>query len=193
MWRDDEGRMGGIIEQYFGDIYTTSNPSGFEDILNGIHLAINEEDADLLGRDFHADEVRRALDQMVPLTSPGPDGMSLIFYKSFWHIMGGNVTSMVLNVLNSRVVPESLNSTFIALIPKVKLPKKVANFHPISLCNVVYKLISKVLVNCLKKFLASAIPESQSAFLLGRLISDNVLVAFETLHYLKRKTNGKVG
>ena len=48
-------------------------------------------------------------------------------------------------------------------------------------------------MNRLKKFLANAILESQSAFLSGRLISNNVLVAFETLHYLKRKTNGKVG
>ena len=54
----------------------------------------------------------------------GPDGMSLIFYKSFWHIVGGDVTTVVLNALNSGVVPESLNSTFIALIPKVKHPKK---------------------------------------------------------------------
>ena len=68
--------------------------------------------------------------------------------------------SVVLNALNSGVVLESLNSIFIALIPKVKHPKKVANFRPISLCNVVYKLISQVLVNQLKKFLASAIPES---------------------------------
>ena len=107
--------------------------------------------------------------------------------------MGGDVTSVVLNVLNSGVVLESLNSTFIALIPKVKHPKKAVDFQCISLCNVVYKLISKVLVNRLKNFLASAIPESQSAFLSGRLISDNVLVAFETLHYLKRKTNGRMG
>ena len=130
---------------------------------------------------------------MAPLTTPGPDSMSPIFYKSFWHIVGGDVTSVVLNALNSGVVPKSLNSTFIALIPKVKHPKRVADFCPISLCNVVYKLISKVLVNRLKMFLASAISESQSAFLSSRLISDNVLVAFETLHYLKRKTNGKVG
>ena len=130
---------------------------------------------------------------MAPLTAPRPDGMSPIFYKSFSHIVGGDVMSVVLNALNFGAVPESLNSTFIALIPKVKHPKRVADFCPISLCNVVYKLISKVLVKRLKKFLASAISESQSAFLLGRLISDNVLVGFETLHYLKRKTNGKVG
>ena len=88
---------------------------------------------------------------------------------------------------------ESLNTTFITLIPKIKHPKKVVDFRPISLCNVIYKLISKVVVNRLKKFLAQAIPESQSDFLSRRLITDNILVAFETLHYLKRKTQGKLG
>ena len=93
----------------------------------------------------------QALKQMAPLTAPGPDGMSPIFYKTYWHIVGKDVTSMVLNALNSGVVHESLNPTFISLIPKIKNPKKVSDFRPISLCNVVYKLISKVLVNRLKK------------------------------------------
>ena len=89
---------------------------------------------------------------MAPLIAPSLDGMSPIFYNSFWHIMGEDVTMVVLKVLNLGVVPKSLNSTLIALIPKVKQPRKVSDFRPISLCNVVYKLISKVLVNWLKKF-----------------------------------------
>ena len=102
---------------------------------------------------------------------------------------------VVVKVLISSVVLESTNSTFIALIPKVKQPRKVFDFCPISLCNVVYKLFSKVLVNRLKIFLAKAIPKSQSAFFFPsrRLISDNVLVAFEMLHYLKGKTQVKLG
>ena len=111
--------------------------------------------------------------------------------------MGEDVTVVVLKVLNSSVVLESINSTFIALIPKVKQPRKVFDFRSISLCNVVYKLLSKVLVNRLNFFLAKAIPESQSAFFFffpsRRLISDNVLVAFEMLHYLKGKTQVKLG
>ena len=97
-----------------------------------------------------------------------------------------------LQALNSGIVPESLNSTFISLISKVKNPKKVSEFRPISLCNVVYKLIAKVVANRLKKLLAKMIPDSQSAFLSGRLITDNILVAFETFHFLKRKTQGKL-
>ena len=76
-------------------------------------------------------------------------------------------------------MPESINTIFIALIPKIKDHKNVSDFRPISLCNRVYKLIAKVLVNRLKLILPYVVSDSQSTF--------------ETLHYLKRKTQGKLG
>ena len=88
VWIKDEAQMGGIIEEYFRSIYTTSNPSGINEILNEIQLALTKEAAVLLGRDFNVEEVRIALSQMAPLTAPGLGGMSPIFYKSFWHIVG---------------------------------------------------------------------------------------------------------
>ena len=150
-WWKNEGRMGGLIEGYFNSLFSTSHPSDFDDIFSGIQLAISEEMNDILTREFTADEIQYALKQMAPTTAPGPDGMSPIFYKTFWNIMGNDVIKTVLDALNSGYVHESLNETFIALIPKVKNPKKVSDFRPISLCNVVYKLISKVMFNRLKK------------------------------------------
>ena len=110
-----------------------------------------------------------------------------------WGLNFPTVTKAVLSALNIGVVSKSINTTFIALIPKILEPKKVFDFRLISLCNVIYKLITKVSVNCLKKILPYVVSDTQSAFLLCHLITNNILVAFETLHYLKRKTQGKLG
>lgn len=97
---------------------------------------------------------------MAPHTTPGLDGMPPIFYKFFWHVVGEDITTVVLRALNSGIVPESINTTFISLIPKIKSPKKVLDFRPVSLCNVVYKLIAKLVANRLKNFFANTIPDS---------------------------------
>uniref|UniRef100_A0A5B7AER2 Reverse transcriptase domain-containing protein n=1 Tax=Davidia involucrata TaxID=16924 RepID=A0A5B7AER2_DAVIN len=106
----------------------------------------------------------------------------------------GDLTNMVLDFLNKGVGSlEGINRTYIVLIPKVNNPRKISEFRPISLCNVVYKIISKMLANRLKSILPDIIDESQSAFVPGRLISVNILVAFEIIHCLKNRRKGKMG
>ena len=100
---------------------------------------------------------------------------------------------MVLNVLNHNLPIPELNKTNISLILKINNPKRMTDFHPISLCNVVYKLISKTLANRLKALLPHIISENQSVFTSDRLITDNVLVAFKLMHYLDHKTAWKKG
>ena len=101
--------------------------------------------------------------------------------------IGDEVSVAILNCLNLGSFPQSSNNTFITLIPKVKSPSIVFEFQPISLCNTLYKIVSKVVANRLKGILLNLISESQSAFQTDKAISDNILVAFETLHHMKNQ------
>ena len=105
--------------------------------------------------------------------------------------MGEDVIEAVLSCLTSGVIPPSINQTFITLIPKVKSLIKVFEYRPISLCNIIYKLVSKVIANRLKGVLPLIILESQSAFQSDKAIFDNILVAFETLHHMKNQKKKK--
>lgn len=105
-----------------------------------------------------------------------------MFFQKCWHIVGRDVTNFCLNILNEGMDFNSLNVTNIVLIPKIPHPTNLKNFKPISLYNVLYKVIAKMIVNLFKVVLFGCIDSVQSACILRRLISDNVLVAYEIMH-----------
>ncbi|KAL0434845.1 UNVERIFIED_CONTAM: hypothetical protein Sradi_0192400 [Sesamum radiatum] len=142
---------------------------------------------------FTEQEVRNAVFSMSPIKSLGPDGMPPLFYQKFWHIIRNDVVSSVLHILNSGSLLHKMNFTHIVLIPKCSKPEKVSQFRPISLCNTIVKIASKCVANRMKIILDSVISHTQSAFIPGRLITDNVLVTFEINHYVKNRTRGKSG
>ena len=99
--------------------------------------------------------------------------------------MGTSIVIEIQRFFTTCFLPTSMNKTRIRLIPKIVGPKNVANYRPIALCNVFYKIISKLPSLRLKQVLNSIISENQSAFISERAISDNVLITHEVLHYLK--------
>lgn len=102
-----------------------------------------------------------------------------------------DVIKAFLVVLNDGVSIQHFNHAHIALIPKLKKLTFVGNYRLISLCNIVYKIITKTMANRLKSIFLKIIDDSQSAFALGRLIIDNIIVTFETLHSLHKRHRGK--
>ena len=89
--------------------------------------------------------------------APGPDGFTAEFYKECWDSVGGDITLAVLDFFNTgRLLPE-VSSTIIALVPKTQIPASQKDFRPISCCNVVYKIITKIIANRLKKVLPNLI------------------------------------
>lgn len=128
---------------------------------------------------------------MGPLKSLGLDGFGPCFYQKFWSKMEEDVCVAMLNILNYNGMISFLNSTLIALIRKKCRPAFVNEFQPISLCNIVYKLISKVLINTMKPYMHSIILNNQSTFILGRFIIDNIMIAHELLHTMKQNKKGR--
>lgn len=96
-------------------------------------------------------------------------------------------------MLNGGIIEEGVNDTTIVLIPKIKNPVRLNEFRPISLCNVTGKIITKILANRIKAILPEIISENQSAFILGRSITDNYLIAHETSHFIHTRNRQKAG
>jgi hypothetical protein len=142
--------------------------------------------------DFSHDEVKKAVFTMHPNKSLGPDGFTAGFYQHHWDLIGNDISTVVLAFLNGGEMQTVVNNTILVLIPKVRNAQDLTQFRPISLCNVLYKICSKVIANRLRVILDEIISEEQSTFVPGRLIMDNVLVAYECIHYLRRK-QGQTG
>lgn len=139
------------------------------------------------------EEIQMALFQMHPNKAPGIDGMHALFFQKFWHIVGLDVICFVQHWGRGEIDLKDVNQTCIVLNPKCAEPKNMTEFRPISLCNVLYKIISKTLANKLKLCLGDIISTNQSAFVPKRLITDNALIAFEIFHYMKRGGEGRDG
>lgn len=178
------------IAEYYGNLFkSTSIHSSSEDIRvivnEAISPCITAEANTLLTAIPSNAEIREALFSIHPDKAPGPDGFSACFFHSNWITIGPAICKEIQEFFTSGVMRDSTNRTFVRLIPKGTGPKLVSDYRPIALCNVTYKIISKILSLRLRPILQNIIGETQSTFIKNRAISDNVLITHELLHYLK--------
>ena len=114
--------------------------------------------------------------------STGPDGFPYEFFKTTWSVLAHDFTVAVQSVLKFGFLPKEVNSTILALIPKKKLDSlEMRDYRLIACCNILYKVVSKILANRLKELLPNIISENQFAFVKGRLLMENVLLASELI------------
>jgi len=161
--------------------------------LDGVRFrSISEADNAWLCNTITEAEVLEVVSQCDSSKCPGPDGFNFFFLKNNWEVIGKDVVMAILYFHSTSFISRGCNASFITLVPKKDNPSDLNKFKPISLVGCVYNILSKILANILKKVLPSVIDVNQSAFLGGRRMLDNILVANETVDYLKNEKKSGV-
>ncbi|KAG7568115.1 Reverse transcriptase domain [Arabidopsis thaliana x Arabidopsis arenosa] len=180
-----DGSKGNIAVGYFQKMFTSSQSCDASALLDGMAPRVTPLMNAALTKPVTNEEIRQAVFAIRSSSAPGADGMTGLFFQSYWHIVGPQVCEEVKRFFDSGSFPAEWNFTQICLLPKKSNPNRMTDLRPISLCSVSYKIISKVLCSRLKVWLPAIVSDAQGAFVLGRLISDNILLAHEMVHALR--------
>ena len=188
-WIYQEEDVKDFVKNGYSDIYTTSFSSvpALPPRISPWQARLSEEEKDSINGEVLEEEIKAALWSLKAFKAPGPDGLHAGFFQRFWLTVGCSVINEVEKVFADRRVSDYLNTTHIALIPKIQGPETLNNYRPISLCNTMYKIVLKIIVARLKPYLDKLISPCQSAFIPSRKGVDNAIIAQEVIHSLGKK------
>lgn len=192
IWCNDDDTLKKEAQSFFKNLFQCNSPchphclnlAAIPHISNDLQQTLLEPVSML--------EVKNALFSMESYKAPGPDGFQPIFFKTYWHIVFKEVWELVSNAFIYGAIDASIAETLIVPIPKIAEPTSLKDFRPISLCNVLLKIISKVLVRRIRPHLDSFIGPLQSSFIPNRGTSDNAIIAQQIVHHMHKK-KGKKG
>ena len=147
-WLTEEREVASYIREGFMKIYTTSQEVATWEINHNQNwqAKLSNEEKVSLSHMVTDEEIRTAFWSLKAFKALGPDGLHAGFFQRFWLIVGGSVRDEVHAIFRDRKTPDYLNRTNIVLIPKTQGPEAIGNYRLISLCNVVYKIVSKIIV-----------------------------------------------
>lgn len=158
-------------------------------ILDSIPTVITEDQNKELYRCIDEEEVKKATFRLNPDKAPGPDGFPAAFFQSYWGIIGKDLHRVVEESRKRMTMLGAINHTFLALIPKKSYPQKMGDFRPNALCNIIYKIVTKIISNGLKQIINLIIFDEHSVFTPGRSIVEGIITTHETLHFARKSSN----
>ena len=173
------------ILRYFEKLY--ASPSGEPWRVEGLDCSpISGESASRLESPFTEEEISKAIFQLDRDKAPGLDGFTIAVFQDCWDVIKEDLVRVFAEFHRSGIINQSTNASFIVLLPKKGMSKKISDYRPISLISSLYKIIAKVLAERLRGVLHETIHSNQGAFVQGRQILDVVLTANEIVDEKRR-------
>jgi hypothetical protein len=190
-WVEDRDQLMTLIQKGYSNLFTTSHTSSCRLSVPPCAPNLSDLETQNLDTPLSIEEIKSSLWSLKPFKAPGPDGLHPGFFQRCWHIVSDSVVKEVSHIFNCGKMPPYLNKTLISLIPKCAGPESLSQFRPISLCNTVYKIVTKSIVARIRPLLSNLISPFQAAFVPGRRGIDNVIIAQELIHSLHKKKGAK--
>nr|KYP70239.1 Putative ribonuclease H protein At1g65750 family [Cajanus cajan] len=183
---NDEGEW--ITEQPELESFVT----GFYKELFHMFPSLSNSEFEEIRKDMNNEEIFATIKSMNGFKAPGPDGLQAIFYQSQWNYIGQEVCNMIRDIVAQPEKVAEINETFITLVPKMENITQLKHMRPIGLCNVSYKIITKLLARRINNIMGKLVHPNQCSFVLGRNSKDNIIIAQEVIHSMRSKS-GSVG
>lgn len=184
-WIEDPTELRKLVTRFYRELYQDSDVDPPVN-MNLTYPELTIAEKDMLNRPINENEIYSTVSQPGAYKSPGHDGFLPIFYQRNWDIVGQAVVRFISNAFHERRFPSQMNHSYITLVLKVDTPEKVSQFQPISLSNVVVRIISYIIANRLRLVIDKLVSAEQCSFIPGQQASDNVIVAQEILHTMQK-------
>ncbi|XP_057760081.1 uncharacterized protein LOC130980412 [Arachis stenosperma] len=191
VWITESSALEDMATSFFKNLYI-DDMADIPFVLSTAFPMLSNEELESFGRNISADEIKDSLFSIGALKAPGKDGMQAIFYQNKWDLIGTDLCQLVQKIFQNPQEVKDINETLITLIPKVEPVMNLKQMRPISLCNVSYKVITKILARRLKGIMGKLTQPTQCSFVPGRQSSDNIVIVQEVIHSMKSK-KGKKG
>lgn len=179
-----------VCWNFYNNLFSNTNTVVDADLIIPSHLpnVLDGDDNLALLKTPSEEEVRNAVFAINKDKAPGPDGFNAKFFQGFWHDIKGDIVQFAKDFFENNSLDLKVNLTTIALIPKRQGAVNVSDYRPISLCNIQYKIISKISVERIRRLLQEFISDNQGAFMPGRRANDNVVIAKKMVHMMFKKS-----
>ena len=191
IWVEEPNTVKEMVKEFYKNKMSVINDIGVR--LDNVEFKeIIDYDNNFLIEPFHEKEIKEAIWKCDSHKSLGPDEVTFNFIKNNWGLLEKDVVEVVKYFYKEEKIPKGCNASFLTLIPKTENPQSLEEYRPISLVGCVYKILTKLLSNRIKKVIEKVINGTQSAFLSNRGLLDSVLVVNEVMDELRRRKKSRV-